>query len=79
MNWSEKTALLGEARWTSRPIGIQVLDELKQKSSAVVPDAGWHVHYALFSRSGFTEALQDRAKKEGVLLFDFATILATIQ
>jgi len=68
LNWSEKTALLGEARWTSRPLGTQSLDELRAKRAAVLPEAGWHIHYALFSRSGFSEPLQQQAQAEPLLL-----------
>ncbi|MFZ4663271.1 MAG: ATP-binding protein [Caldilineaceae bacterium] len=68
LNWSEKTALLGEARWTSRPLSTQSLDELRAKSAAVLPEAGWHIHYALFSRSGFSESLQQQAQVEPLLL-----------
>lgn len=73
--WQEKTALLGEARWTSRPLGVQALDELRAKTAAVLPAADWHVHYALFARSGFTEALRQQASNEGVLLVDFNDML----
>lgn len=68
LNWGEKTALLGEARWTSRPLSTQSLDELRAKSAAVLPEAGWHIHYALFSRSGFSEPLQQQAQTEPLLL-----------
>lgn len=68
LNWSEKTALLGEARWTSRPLSTQSLDELRAKRAAVLPEAGWQIHYALFSRSGFSEPLQQQAQTEPLLL-----------
>lgn len=82
INWSEQTMLLGEARWTSRAIGVQVLDGLRQKTAAVLSAAGadtnWHVQYILFSRSGFTQPLQEQAQREGVLLVDWATMLDTM-
>ena len=68
LNWSEKSALLGEARWTSRPLSTQSLDELRAKRAAVLPEAGWHIHYALFSRRGFREPLQQQAQVEPLLL-----------
>lgn len=68
LNWSEKSALLGEACWTSRPLSTQSLDELRAKRAAVLPEAGWHIHYALFSRSGFSEPLQQQAQAEPLLL-----------
>ena len=75
LNWSQRTVLLGEARWTSRPLGVQVLDELRSKSSAVLPAPDWHAHYALFSRSGFTEPLSAQAEREGVWLVGLADIV----
>lgn len=74
LNWQEKTALLGEARWTTRPLGTQTLDELRAKAPHVLP-ADWHIHYALFARSGFTEPLQAQAEREGVLLVGLEGIL----
>ena len=69
LNWSEKSALLGEARWTSRPLSTQSLDELRAKRAAVLPEAGWQIHYALFSRRGFySEPLQQQAQVEPLLL-----------
>jgi AAA+ ATPase superfamily predicted ATPase len=75
LNWGQRTALLGEARWTTRPVGIQVLDELRAKSLAVLPEPDWHVHYALFSRSGFTEGLTSQAEGEGIWLLGLTDIV----
>jgi AAA+ ATPase superfamily predicted ATPase len=75
LNWSQKTALLGEARWTSRPLGGQVLEALRAKAPAVLPAPDWHVHYALFSRSDFTEQLTAQAEQEGVWLVGLDNIV----
>jgi len=75
LNWSQQTVLLGEARWTSRPLGVQALDELRAKASAVLPAPDWHVHYALFSRSGFTEQLTVQANSENVCLVGLEDIV----
>jgi len=75
LNWSQQTALLGETRWTSRPLGIQMLDELRAKSSAVLPASDWRVHYALFSRSGFTKHLAAQASSENVWLVGLEDIV----
>jgi len=75
LNWSQQTALLGEVRWTLRPLGVQALDELRAKSSAVLPAPDWHVHYALFSRSGFTEQLTAQADSENVWLVGLEDIV----
>jgi len=76
LNWSQQTALLGEARWTSRPLGVPVLNELRAKASAVLPTPDWHVHYALFSRSGFTDHLTEVAAREQVWLVALKEVLA---
>ncbi len=61
--------LLGECKWSTRPVGTNVLDDLRRKAQAIVARGRWaRVHYALFSRSGFTPALQARAADENVLL-----------
>ncbi|MEM7539723.1 MAG: ATP-binding protein, partial [Chloroflexota bacterium] len=58
--------LVGECRWRSRPMGSDVLQELKRKFAAT--DDKRHPVFALFSRSGFTQSLQNEAETEGVLL-----------
>ena len=75
LNWTQQTALLGEARWTSRPLGVPALNELRAKASAVLPAASWHVHYALFSRSGFTDQLTELAGDEHVWLVGLEEIV----
>ncbi len=67
---AEKQALVGECKWSTNLVGIDVLDELKQKAKALAKeDESTQIHYALFARSGFTPALEKRANEEGVLLF----------
>ena len=62
VNDQTETLLLGECKWTNEPVGTGVLATLED----LEPEVRWHdgtrsVEYALFSKSGFTEALQDRA------------------
>ena len=81
----EEGILLGECKWTTRAVGTnipspcsgQALDDLKRKAHPLTRQGSWtHVHYALFSRSGFTPALEARAKEEGVLLVGLESLLA---
>jgi hypothetical protein len=66
---SEKRVLLGECRWSSHPVGINILEELKQKAESFSQATGIsRLSYALFSKSGFTPALRKVANKEKVLL-----------
>ncbi len=65
----EKQALVGECKWSVNPVGVNILDDLKQKGQALLAQGEIvQVHYALFSRSGFTPALEMQAREEGVAL-----------
>ncbi len=63
------TLLLGECKWSRKPVGRAVVDDLKRKASLVDPAGRWpKVHYAVFARAGFTPELEALAKSEGILL-----------
>lgn len=67
----ERRLLMGECKWSVRAVGIDVLEALQAKTHRVVQDlerAPTEIRYVLWSRSGFTPALQQRAEQEGVLL-----------
>ncbi len=53
-----------------RPTGeVNILEELKDKTRSLVSqNPGLRVDYALFSKSGFTPALQAAATTDGILL-----------
>ena len=69
--------LLGECKWTAKPVGVNILEELIQKSLAVQRvTPGKRIHLALFARSGFTAALQERAQHDGVWLVDLPGLVA---
>ncbi|MDZ7262364.1 MAG: ATP-binding protein [candidate division KSB1 bacterium] len=61
--------LFGECKWSLKPVGINVLDDLKKKASRLNHTVR-AAYYILFSRSGFTEALRKKAAAERVYLFD---------
>lgn len=63
---NDEYVLLGECRWRTRPLGVEALAELKRKAARVPGNR--HQQLALFSRVGFTEALQAEAAAQGVLL-----------
>jgi AAA+ ATPase superfamily predicted ATPase len=66
---TEKQALVGECKWSSNPVGTNILTDLKQKAQALLREGDIsQLHYALFSRSGFTPALEQQAREEGVTL-----------
>lgn len=64
-----KSALLGECKWTERPVGEEILNELLQKIQFFAKISSYKIHIALFSKSGFTSALIKNAAKKNVLLF----------
>jgi hypothetical protein len=72
----EKNILFGEAKWTAKPVGTNIYDELVLKSVSVE----WqkrkrNISFALFSKSGFTPAMVDNAKTRGILLFHGETFV----
>jgi AAA+ ATPase superfamily predicted ATPase len=69
--------LLGECKWTKRPVGVNVLDDLKRRAHHIKDTERWErMQYALFARSGFTPALASRASDEGVLLVPLDDIVS---
>lgn len=65
--------LLGECKWSVRPVGVDILEGLLSKLGAFAVDLDGppkQVNFALFSRSGFTPELTARARRDGVLLCD---------
>lgn len=70
INWREKAILLGECKWGLPAVSRKIIRELVEKTPMVVPGDDWQVHYAYFSRSGFTDAASAEAKKLGAILVD---------
>ena len=70
VNENTKDILFAECKWTSAKVGVDLYTDLKRKARLVK----WHndvrkEHFALFSKAGFTEEMEELAKKEHVLLF----------
>lgn len=62
--------VLGEVKWSEKPVGIDIYEALRQKASQVV----WGTKerrelFCLFSKKGFTDAMIRRASEEGVVLY----------
>ena len=76
INWHEKQILLGECKWGLDGIDRQIVRELIEqkmpKVMAGLPDGGtdWHVHYAIFSRGGVTQAALAELQKYGGISVD---------
>ena len=60
----------GECKWWNQPVGENVLNRLIEKSEKVSDQWKQDPRYLLFSASGFTDALKQRALEEDVLLFE---------
>jgi hypothetical protein len=63
-----RVALVGECRWRRRRMGVEDLESLVARASRAKKLGALRRHYALFSRAGFTTALERRAARDGVLL-----------
>ncbi len=70
LNESENKILFGEVKWSNKPVGINVYEDLKRRAKLVQ----WGTnnrkeYYCLFSKRGFTPDMIEKAKKEEVMLF----------
>ncbi len=71
-------ALLAECKWTRRPVGTNILQNLERKAGLVSRELGGRrLYYGLCARSGFTPRLeQEAARRRDLLLFDLDRIVA---
>jgi AAA+ ATPase superfamily predicted ATPase len=75
LSMKEKSGLFAEVKWTNKMVGVNILNDLERKSGSVIKDKKLQkVHYAIFSKSGFTEGLKKR--KKDVLLFDLKNVVS---
>lgn len=70
LNEKENSILFGEAKWSNKPIGINILKDLKRKSQEVIwGKENRREYYCLFSKSGYTPEMLKSARQEKVFLF----------
>jgi len=75
LNEKSKDILFAECKWSDEKVGKEVYEELKRKAKLVQwHNEDRHEHYALFSKSGFTEEMRGIAEKDPVTLFDLEAI-----
>ena len=71
--------LLGEAKFTSEPLGYGVMSRLEEDADEVARSAGsgeYEHEYALFSRSGFRRSVREEAEdRDDLSLFSVADVL----
>lgn len=64
-----KEIYFGEAKWSKKPIGTNILEDLRRKAPLVEWNSGKRKErFMLFSRSGFTDSLIEKVHNEDVLL-----------
>ena len=70
LNEKEDNILFGEVKWSNKPVGINIYENLKRKAKLLQwGSKNRKEYYCMFSKSGFTEEMIKLAKKEGVKLF----------
>lgn len=71
INEAENAILFGEVKWSRKPLGTNILQELKAKAARIEwGRKGRQEAFALFSRKGFTPEMRKVAGEGGVLLFE---------
>lgn len=76
LNPSSNKILFCEVKWTSKPVGVNIYESLKEKSQKVMWGKEERKEYfCLASKKGFTEAMLEKAKKDGVFLFEGEKLL----
>lgn len=69
--------LFGEVKWTEKPVGMDVYEALRDKSSKVAwGKPGRKEYFCLFSKKGFTDAVVRKAKTENIGIFRGETLSA---
>jgi len=74
----QDAALLVECKWTSRPIGLDILRHLERKASLASRELGSRrLLFGLCARDGFTSEVEKEAtQRDDLLLFDLPRIVA---
>ncbi|MFH1259175.1 MAG: ATP-binding protein [Elusimicrobiota bacterium] len=71
LNETSNEILFGEVKWSSKPVGTNIYEELKNKAEKVEwGKKNRKEYFCLFSRSGFTDGMKALAKKDHVFLFE---------
>lgn len=69
VNERERTIWLGEVKWTSRPVGKEIIEDLLRRKELIEWRKGRRKEYLLaISRSGFTGEAERRAEQAEVIM-----------
>jgi hypothetical protein len=83
VNWREGQVFVGEAKWGEGKVDHSVytsLAERVQRALAYMPsEKPWTVHLALFARKGYTPAVVQAARTDGVQLLTFEQIVSDLR
>lgn len=76
---SETHTMLAECKWSQRPVGTDILEQLEGKSKALLKEVNGRITlFGLCSRSGFTLQLMELAKnRKDVILYDWKNMIDT--
>ncbi len=77
LNRTEGVILVGECKWRNRPLGSNVLADLRQAATTLLAQVPHQqVYYALFAKAGFTpDLLAQAAEDPALLLYDLNTVV----
>jgi len=78
------TLLAGEVKFTTQPVGFDVLSRLREEATRIdwtPPDGGDpEYQFALFSRSGFKQSVQEAAAEDEALqLYSLDDVVETLE
>ncbi|MFH1542416.1 MAG: ATP-binding protein [bacterium] len=77
LNNSTGEILFGECKWSSKPVGVNIYEDLVKKAASVQWQRGKRKErYILFSKSGFTKDMIKLAKEQDILLVEKNILLA---
>ena len=74
-----KEYLICECKWKNEKLDLSVLKQLKEKSNVFSKNRR-KTWYVLFSKSGFTDAVIEEAKKDpSIMLVDLNQIMSIVE
>ena len=81
LNQNERAVFVGECKWRNRPVGVNVLNNLHKQTQLFLSQHPFEtLHYALFSKAGFTTNLQVQEQHDPNLhLYDLEAIMGLVQ
>jgi len=73
-----ENAALVECKWASRPVGIDILQDLEARAPAILPEIGERrISFDICARSGFTKQLDTlAAERDDIRLMDWPEMVA---